>query len=125
MSVWLLGLALVLAAWAWSRLRVDVLALADTAARTGDASPVLHALRKSDATEYHRVMRRLWDGYHREVAVAVAMDLARRHQEAPVSQFWLKQYIQNEPEIASAHLDDAFMAAFFDPAVAAKCGSFG
>ena len=125
MSVWLIGLVLVLAAWAWSRLRPDVLTLADGAVRTGDTTKVLAALRKSDATEYHRVIRRLWDGYHREVGVGVAMELARRHPDAAVAQYWLKRYLESEPEIAKANLDDAFMDAHFDPAVAAKCGSFG
>lgn len=129
MSVLLSIVAVVLALWAWSRFRTDPVALSDHAVRTGDLGPLLTSLQRGPAaaqpTEYHRVIRRLWDGYHREEAVHVAKALAQQRREAPVAQFWLRQFLQNEPDIAKEHLDDAFLAAFHDPAVAAKCGSYG
>lgn len=124
-----LAAAVALALWAWSRTRVDTLALADRAARSGELEPLRVAIQRTapsgQPTEYHRVIRRLWDGYHRDVAVHLAKDLARAHREAPVAQFWLRQFLQNEPEIAEENLDEDFLAAYFDPAVAAKCGSYG
>lgn len=114
---------------AWSRMHVSVLARCDTAARSGDAAPLLAALHSSrtpdKVTEYHQVIRRLWDGYHREVAVLVARDFAQAHREAPVAQFWLRRFLQEEPEIAATSLDEAFLAEVFNPGVAAKCGSYG
>jgi hypothetical protein len=71
------------------------------------------------------VLKRLWDGYHREEAVPLAKDFATRHRDAPTAQYWLRKYLEDEPEIAKAHLDEAFLGRFFDPAVAAKCGSYG
>lgn len=125
---WIVAAA-VLAWWAWTWLRPDPVKLADRAVRTGRLDPVLAALHRvrpaGQATEYHRVLRRLWDGYHREEAVHVAKDLARLHREAPVAQYWLRQFLEHEPDIAKEHLDDAFLQVSYDPAVAAKCGSFG
>lgn len=131
MSVWLvIPAAVALALWAWSMFRkADPIALADRAGETGQVGPLLAALRRisppSQPTEYHRVLKRLWDGYHREEAVHLAKDLAQRHREAPVAQYWLRQFLQNEPDIATEHLDAEFLAEFHDPAVAAKCGSYG
>lgn len=126
---WVLLSVAALAAWAWLAGRSDPVRLADRAATTGDAGPLLARLHRVRAgeqpTEYHRVLKRLWDGYHREVGVAVAMDLATSHREAPVAQYWLKRFLDHEPEIAQRHLDDAFLEAFYDAGVAAKCGSFG
>lgn len=129
MGMWLALGALAVVLFAWWRTRVDLIALADRAARSGDASAVLAALRTAPTadrvTDYHRVIRRLWSGYHREVAVAVAMDFAQQARTAPVAQFWLREFLQNEPEIAEKHLSAAFLAEFYNPTVAAKCGSHG
>lgn len=129
MTVLVAIVAVALALWAWSRFHVDTVVLADRAVRSGELQPLRTALQRTSSsgqpTEYHRVIRRLWDSYHRDTAVHLAKDLARHHREAPVAQFWLKQFIQNEPEITTEHLDDEFLAAFFDPAVAARCGKFG
>lgn len=125
---WIVGVA-ALALWAWSRFRPDPAVLADRAARSGDVAPVLVALHRlspsAQPTEYHRVIKRLWDGYHRETAVVLTRDFAQHHKEAPTAQYWLKQFLQNEPEIAKEHLDAAFLEAFFVASVAAKCGSYG
>lgn len=130
MSLWIaLGVVVALGLWAWSRAQVDTLVLADRAARSGDLTPLRAALQRvassQQPTEYHRVLRRLWDGYHRDVAVHVAKEFARAHRDAPVAQYWLRQFLETEPEIAKEHLDEGFLAACFDPAVAAKCGSYG
>lgn len=115
--------------WAWSHVRKDPVALADRAVSTGQFAPVLTALHRvavgAQPTEYHRVMKRLWDGYHREEAVDVAKDFARHHRDAPTAQYWLRQYMEKEPEIAKAHFDEGFLAEAYNPAVAAKCGTYG
>lgn len=130
MTLVLLTIAtLLLGMWAWSRFRPDPVGLADRAVSTGQFAPVFTALHRvsvsNQPTEYHRVIKRLWDGYHREEAVEVAKDFARHHREAPTAQFWLREFLEKEPEIAREHLDEAFMAAFHDRAIAAKCGKFG
>lgn len=129
MSIWLPIAAVVVVLWVWSRLRPSPMALAGRAVSTGDLAPLLASLERVSAgaqpTEYNRVIRRLWNGYHREEAVHLAKALARQHRSAPVAQFWLRQFLQSEPEIAREHLDEGFLAAFYDPAIAAKCGSYG
>lgn len=117
--------ALVLLAFAWSRWRPDPLVLADRAAKSGDVTLVLRALDPLPPTDWHRVIKRLWDGYHRDTAVHVAKAYARRHRDAPTAHFWLSQFQSLEPEIAAAQLDKDFLGAFYDPGVAACCGSFG
>jgi hypothetical protein len=129
MSIALLVAAAGILGWIAWRERQDPGRLADRAVRTGDLGPLLAALRAAPEadrpTTYHRVVRRLWDGYHRAEAARVARDLAERHADAPVAQFWLKTIQETEPEIAKEHLDEGFLARCFDPAVAAKCGSYG
>ena len=130
MSLWIaVAVVAALAMWGWSRAKVDTLALADRAARSGELAPLTAALQRvapaSRPTEYHRVIRRLWDGYHRQVAVHVAKDFARAHRDAPVAQYWLRQFMETEPDIAKENFDEVFLASCFDPAVAAKCGSYG
>lgn len=131
MSIWfpILALAMMAALWTWSRLHPDPLTLSRRALKTGDLAPLLHALKElppaSQPTEYNRVIRRLWYGYHREEAVHLAKDLARQHRKAPVAQYWLRQYLETEPKIAKEHLDEAFLAEFHDPCAAAKCGKCG
>lgn len=129
MSLWWIVAVAVLAVWAWSAWRPDPVGLADRAVRTGDFAPVLGALHRVGAaaqpTEYHRVIKRLWNGYHREEAAVVARDYAARHKEAPTAQYWLQQLLQNEPEIAAKTLDEAFLQSFYVPSVAARCGSGG
>ena len=129
MNPWIAVAAAVVAWMAWAWLRPDPIRLADRAVTTGNLAPLLAALGRvrpaAQPTEYHRVLRRLWDGYHRDEAAEVAKAFAQAHKEAPVAQYWIDRILKGEPEIARAHLDDAFLGACFDPAVARKCGSYG
>lgn len=129
MSIWLPVLAVVAAMAVWTLLHPDPVRLSRRALRTGEYGPLYAALQRvpvaSQPTQYHRVIRSMWYGYHREEAVEIAKDLARRHRKAPVAQYWLKQFMESEPKIAKEHFDDGFLAEFHDPCVAAKCGSCG
>lgn len=122
--------AVLLVVVGWTAFRpVSPLVLADRAGAGGAIDPLLAALRRGPAasqpTEYHRVIKRLWEGYHRDVAVRLAIAFARAHRDAPVAQYWLRRFLEDEPEIAAEHLDPTFLAEFYDPAVAARCGSYG
>ncbi len=129
MTIWLAVAAAIALLWAWSALRPNPMGLLGRALATGDLEPVRASLERvsvgAQPTEYNRVIHRLWDGYHREEAVSLAKDFARRHRGAPVAQYWLHRFIQHEPVIAHAHLDDEFLAAYYDPNVASQCGSGG
>ncbi|MFZ5475144.1 MAG: hypothetical protein ACOZNI_00085 [Myxococcota bacterium] len=125
MSVWILVVGVALVGLVWSQLHPDPLALADRAAKTGDVEPVLKRLAGAGPTDWHRVIKRMWDGYHREAAVLVAKAFAQRHNDAPTAHFWISQFKNLEPEIAAANLEPEFMDRFFDPKVAACCGSYG
>ncbi len=129
MNIWLPVAALLVALWTWFRLHPDPVVLSRRAVKTGEFGPLLTALDRirpaAQPTEYHRVIRNMWYGYHREEAVRVAKEFARHHREAPVAQYWLRQFLEKEPKIAHEHLDERFLAEFHDPCVAAKCGNCG
>lgn len=113
----------------WSWLSPDAVSLADRAVRTGDLGPLfanLHRVRAgARATEYHRAIKRLWYRDQREQAALVVKDLLSQDRGATIGQYWLKQLMENEPQIARKHLDAAFLDAFYDPTVAQQCGSHG
>lgn len=120
--IWVVVCAVVLALVAWSRFRPDPVVLAEK----GDLGPALEALGKAaEPTEYHRVIKRLWDGYHRQEAAKVARVYLERHKDAPTAHYWIKRVLQDEPDIAAEYLDTTFLDAFYDPGVACKCGTYG
>lgn len=79
----------------------------------------------SRPTAYNRAVRLLWDAYERELAMPVIRELALRHADSRIAQYWLDQAQRVEPELATGHLGRAFLAEHFNAGVAAKCGSAG
>ncbi|HOX44761.1 MAG TPA: hypothetical protein PK668_14275 [Myxococcota bacterium] len=79
----------------------------------------------SQPAAYNYAIRRLWDGYHRELAARLARELARNFGTVPIAQYWLQQILQVEPAIASEQFDQEFLATYFVPEVAARCGKAG
>lgn len=126
MNLWIAVAVVVLAGWAWSRLRPNPVALVPAAVASGDLSPLRAALaRSAGPTDYDQVLKRLWNGYHRAEAAELAKDFASRHRGAAVSQYWLRKVMEDEPGIAAKAFDDAFLAQWYDPQVAASCGKCG
>lgn len=94
-----------------------------------DVAPVIEAvdaLRVSmRPTAYNHAIRRIWDAYERELAVDLIKYLAQNHNDSLIAQYWLKQLMQVEPELARRHLSSEFIKRYYQPEVAASCGPVG
>ena len=128
-AIWIGLGALILGYVAFRVLAPSVDGLADKAAREGDLEPLLDAIRKkpesSQPTEYNHAIRRLWDGYHRELAIELLRDLAKNYGTARITQYWLKQVQQVEPQLTLDKLGKEFLETYYLPDLAAQCGPVG
>ncbi len=101
----------------------------DHAAKTNNLVSVLGLIRKksldAQPAAYNTAIRRLWDQYHRPLAIELVKELARDHKDAPITQYWLNQVLTVEPAMAKSLLSAEFVEAHFRPEVAAKCGPVG
>lgn len=66
----------------------------------------------------------LWQEYHREAALALMVAAAIR-SDAPIVQYWLKQAMDVEPQLAEEYFSQEFLDEYFRPSVAARCGRAG
>lgn len=130
MTGWLVVLGVVvavLALQAWAALPVERGLRAALASR--DLAPLRQALERvrprSRPTAYNHAIRRLWDGYERELAVQLVQSLAAAHPDSLIAQYWLKQALTAEPALAQRLLPAEFLAAHYQPEVAAACGPAG
>jgi len=127
--VWI-GLALLVVAVVVFRLLVPSLdSIVDRAAKHGDLSGLVEVIqRRPEAvqpTVYNHAIRRLWDGYQRELAVALIRELARNFGPTRIAQYWLQQVQQVEPKLAIEKLGKEFLDTHYLPELAAQCGPVG
>lgn len=98
------------------------------AQRSGDverARELLAALEPAAQLDaYNRAIRQLWDAYDRELAVPLIVDLADRHTEQRIAQYWIDQLRRVEPELLEGPVREA-LAQLYRPEIAARCGAFG
>ncbi len=106
-------------------------ALEDALARardTGEVEPVARALASDaeddQATEWNEVIDDLWQSYHREEAARLVVE-AVDYTDATILQYWMREIMQVEPDIANKVFDEDFLEEHFDPEVASRCGSSG
>lgn len=76
------------------------------------------------ATMWDQAIGTLWREYRREEAFELMMEGAIR-SEAPIVQYWLRNAMEVEPEMASLKFNQEFLETYFRPSVAAKCGRCG
>lgn len=88
-----------------------------------EALRLLRGAKQPDA--YNRAIRRLWDAYERDLAAALVRKLAEHQPNERITQYWLDQVQQVEPELAQKMFEKGFLERYFRPEVAARCGSFG
>jgi hypothetical protein len=92
-------------------------------------TPIVEQVSKlrpaAQPTAYNHAIRRLWDSYERELAIDLIKVLAEKHHQALIAQYWLKQVLQVEPEMARRSLSREFLQNHFQPEVAAQCGPVG
>lgn len=95
---------------------------------TGDVSGLVAAIQASpagsQATLWDQAIGTLWGEYAREAATHLIMAGAQR-SDASILQYWIKQVMEVEPEIAEAYFDEEFLANHYRPQVAAGCGRCG
>ena len=74
---------------------------------------------------FNRAIRQLWDLYERELAAALVQELAVRHPNERITQYWLDLVKKVEPEVMKKMFRDGFFQSYYRPEVAAKCGNVG
>lgn len=93
--------------------------------KTGEVKAVVAAVLATpegkQPTMWDQAIGTLWRQYDRDEAMVVMMEAARR-SDAPVIQFWLKNAMEVEPELANAHFTEEFLTKYFRADVAARCG---
>ncbi len=126
---WTLAAIVVFAAIAWSRRAPSPASLARRVMKGADTSLVVMALSElpeaQRPTAFDQAVRTLWDAYRRGLAARVVHDGAPWVAAAPITQYWIRQVLEVEPEIAKEHFPDDFLKAMYDPDRAARCGKFG
>ena len=99
------------------------------AAKQNDTGPILEAIAKMSAgsqpSAYNRAIRRLWDGYQRPLATELVVELAKNHGDSNIAQYWIKQVMTVEPQMAREKFSREFIKNHYQPEVAAKCGQVG
>jgi hypothetical protein len=124
----IIGVAVVIAiALALSRSSAQNTALSRAVAKaekTGDVEPLVEAIRQKPSAkqpvEWDQALDTLWQRYARREA-AIAIMAAAQQTDARIIQYWIRQVLEVEPEIANDVFDQAFIDEYFDPEVAAQC----
>lgn len=128
-AFWLISGVLALA-WVIHRLRLPNLdKAAAEAARRGDIDILIQAINRrgiySRPAAYHHALRYLWHNYQRPLAAKLAHHLASNHVESAIAQYWIKEILSIEPQIARKVFDKKFLQTYYHPEVAAQCGPAG
>ena len=99
------------------------------AAKQNDTGPISEAIAKMNAgarpSAYNRAIRRLWDGYQRPLATELVVELAKNHGDSNIAQYWIRQVMTVEPQMAKEKFSQEFIREHYQPEVAAKCGQVG
>lgn len=100
----------------------------DYAHRSGEIAPLTDALSRvpeaSRPTQWDFVIGSLWRAYRREQAAALVV-VATAHTDADIVQYWIRQVLEVEPEIAQSTFTPEFLQEHFRPEVALRCGKKG
>ena len=126
---WAVAVAGIVLLMLWSRFAPSVSGLVMKAVKSGDLVPLLEALaRKRTAaqpTAFNHAIRLLWDMSERRLALELVKELAARHGDARIAQYWLGQALTIEPAISREVFSRAFVTEHYQPEVAAQCGPAG
>ncbi len=128
-SVWIIVGVVVIGIIIWRLMIPSLSGVIAKAKSSGDIAPIVEVIDKlkvsARPTAYNHAIRRIWDDYERDLAVVLIKDLAKKHSDSLIAQYWLKQVMQVEPELAREHLSKEFLEQYYQPEVAAQCGSAG
>lgn len=96
--------------------------------KTGDLRPLAVALTTAPeakrADTIDQTFTRLWNGYERDTAAKLLVEIAPQ-SDAMIVQYWMRQVLEIEPEIAAEVFSMEFVEEHFNPEVASKCGRCG
>jgi hypothetical protein len=73
------------------------------------------------ATKWDHVLGELWQAYARREAAKLVVEAAQRSDDT-ILQYWIRQVLEVEPDIAQEVFTEAFLEEHFRPDVAARCG---
>ncbi len=94
-----------------------------------DVTAILKAIDslrpQSRKTALNHAISRMWENYERQLATDLIMELAKRYGDSLIAQYWLKQLITVEPQIARQRLPQDFIQTHYRPELAAQCGPVG
>jgi len=76
-------------------------------------------------TLFNTATRTLWDGYERELATDLIKEVGSTIHTANIAQYWMKQALEVEPDIAQERFDPDWLGMFYNAEHAARCGKFG
>ncbi|MBK04640.1 MAG: hypothetical protein CL920_19825 [Deltaproteobacteria bacterium] len=129
-NVWLWGLAAVIGIMMLQLLKGPSMnALLKDARKSDDVSDLMDAAKKLNPNRqfyfYQEAIQRLWESYHRELAAELIREFALAFPEEKITQYWMKQIIEIEGEIARETLGEHFIESYYDPSVANSCGVAG
>lgn len=103
--------------------------LAERAITTGDLEPLVdHVAQEPESTRptvFDQATRTLWDRFERPLAARFVRQSAEFVATATITQYWIRQMLEVEPDIANDTFDSGFLGQMYDPELAARCGKKG
>lgn len=128
-TVWVLVGAVVVVAVMARLARRGMASHVDSFLRDGDVGALVGRIEAlppaTQPTAYHSALLRTWATYERRRAMELIREMGMRVGDASIAQYWIRQALEVEPEIAREVLDEDWLSAFYVPEVAKQCGSFG
>ncbi len=126
---WILGVAALVAVAFTLRPRASVTRLVDQAVAAKDPGCLVEHLatvpEPSRPTNFDQAVRGLWDIYERRLAARLVHGAADLVAGATITQYWIRQIMEVEPEVSKEVFDDPFLERLYRPEVAARCGKMG
>lgn len=91
-----------------------------------DIQPIRHAVEQLSGKRrshfFQRSIEILWQKWERELAAQVIQEFATLHPDEKISQYWIRQVLEFEPQTANKAFSSSFLEAHYRPEVAAMCG---
>lgn len=113
----------------WRMMIPSLSGVINEAKEKNDITPIVEAVDQlkpsAQPAAYNHAIRRIWDDYERPLAITLVKELARKHHSTLIAQYWLKQVMQVEPQMAREQIDKEFFEKYYQAELAAQCGPVG